>query len=107
MKFDRNLGFLNSPWNQVKFSFTKNGYKLIKKYTQRIENELDFRFITSKKVEVVILVVLSISSLLLFLLESKESGFVFIIALLFFIYLLSIIKARKQHQLIKTFNSVV
>jgi hypothetical protein len=107
MMFDRNIGFSEGPWRQIRKSFTKNGYKLIQKYTKRIEDELDFRFITTKKIEIVILVVLSISSLLLFLLESKESGFVFIFALVFFIYLLSIIKAKKQHELIKQFNSVV
>lgn len=107
MTFDRNVGFVNNKWKVAKKSFTTNGYKLIKKYTKRIENELDFRFITTKKIEIVILVVLSISALLLFLLQSKESGLLFIAILVFLIYLLSIIKAFKLNVLIKKFNSTV
>ena len=93
LTYERTLGFSKSKWSTIKNSFTKNGYKLIRKYTKRIENELDFRFITSKKIEIIILVVLSITSILLFVLQSKESGILFVFALIFFIYLLSIIKA--------------
>jgi hypothetical protein len=105
--FNRNNGFSHNSWKTVKSSFTLNGYKLAKKYTKRIENELDFRFVTTKKLELVILVVLSISSLLLFILDKKQSGYIFVGALILFIYLLSVIKAIKLNDLIKKFNSDV
>ena len=109
--FDRNYGFSTSEtktkWKLVKRSFSQNGYKLVKKYTKRIEDELAFRFITSKKIEIVILVALGVASVLLFILESILSGVLFILALILFIYLLSCIKAKKLMQLSNRFNQIV
>lgn len=107
MKFDRDNGFEVGQWDSIKLAFTENGYNLVKKYTKRIEDELDFRFITSKKIEIGIFVTFCITSVLLFTLQSIQSGLIFVASLVFLIYLLSIIKAKKLSKLIKNFNNMV
>ena len=107
LTFDRNHGFLNNPWSQIKSTFSENGFKLVEKYTKKIEDEHNFRFITDKKFERIISVVFVVILALLIALERVLTGILFLSVLVLGLYSLSIIKGRMLMVLRSRFDGFI
>lgn len=107
LTFDRNHGFLNNPWPKIKSSFTENGFKLVEKYTKKIEDEHSFRFIVDRKFEKIIIGVFIVILTFLIVFSRVVAGLLFLSVLLIGLYSLSIIKGRMLSTLRTRFDGFI
>lgn len=107
LAFDRNHGFLNNPWSEIKATFSENGFKLVEKYTKKIEDEHNFRFITDKKFEKIIIGVFVVILTFLIVFGRVLAGVLFLSVLVIGLYTLSVIKGRMLVTLQRRFDGFI